>query len=130
MCGRPIDADLFDLLLNGWEKVQGQDEICGPEIMDGEILALWQEYDIASDLMELLDAMGAGGLSDARSSARERRRSSSGSRSRETLPKRRSTFGNPGLGRLTCGSLSRMTTMPSRASSSGPMASSLPRCWR
>lgn len=54
MCGRPIDADLFDLLLNGWEKVQGQDEICGPEIMDGEILALWQEYDIASDLMELI----------------------------------------------------------------------------
>lgn len=54
MCGRPIDADIFDLVSNGWEKAEGQDEICGPDPLDGDVLALWQEYDIASDLVELV----------------------------------------------------------------------------
>jgi len=54
MCGEAWDADVLDLISMGWEKAQMQDEICGPSILDGDVLALWQEYDMAGDFIELV----------------------------------------------------------------------------
>jgi len=52
VCGNYCDGDLLDLMANGWERVQGGAE--GPVFDDDEILALWQEHDIAGDLIELV----------------------------------------------------------------------------
>ena len=54
MCSNYCDGDLLDLIANGWAKVEGEEEPGGPIFDDREVLAMWQEHDIAGDLIELV----------------------------------------------------------------------------
>lgn len=52
MCDKLLDGDMVDLVMHGW--AEEKDEIDGPAILDGDVLALWRKGDAASDLIEIM----------------------------------------------------------------------------
>jgi hypothetical protein len=54
MCSNRWDMTILDLTRNGWVKVDGGEGPEGPVLHEDEVLATWQEYDIAADLVELV----------------------------------------------------------------------------